>query len=100
MVRQQINIFLALAQGRQMNFDGVEAKKQVLAETPSRGLRGDIHVGRGNHAHIDAARAVRAHALEFASLENRQQLDLQFQRKIRNFVKKWSAVVGQLKAPD
>src|SRR5712664_2236081 len=68
MVRQQVDVFLALAQRRQMNFDGIEPKKQVLAKSAGSSLRGYIHVGGGNHAYVDAPRTGGADALELASL--------------------------------
>src|ERR1700687_1762018 len=86
MVCQHVDIFLALAQRPQMNFDGIEAKKQVLAKTSRGGFRGSIHAGGGNHAHIHAASAGSADALELAGLENAQQLGLQLERNVRNFV--------------
>src|ERR1700687_5878200 len=86
MVRQHVDIFLALAQRRQKNVDGIEAKKQVLPKTARGGFRGYTHVGGGNHAHTHAASAGRADALELAGLENAQQLGLQLERNVRNFV--------------
>ena len=68
MVCEQIDVFLALAQRRQVNFNRIQPEKQVLAESPGSCLRGYIHVGGGDHAHVHAPSAGRADALELAGL--------------------------------
>src|SRR5882757_8688911 len=98
MMRQQINVLFTLAQRRQMNLDGIQAEQQILAKAPRCSLGRDIHIGRGDDTYIDAARARRAYALKFARLQNAQQLGLQLQRHVSNFIKKQCAVVGQLKS--
>src|SRR2546421_7784772 len=83
-----------------MNLDGVKAEKKVLAEASCGGFGGDINVGGSDYAHVDTARAGGADALEFAGFENAQELGLELQGYVGDFVEKEGATVGQLKAAD
>src|SRR2546423_6159939 len=48
-MREQVDIFVAFAQWREMNFDGVETEKKILAEASGSGFGGDINICGGGH---------------------------------------------------
>src|SRR5258708_29997006 len=83
-----------------MNFDGIEAEEQILAETSGGGFGGDVDIGGGDDADVDAASAGGADALELAGFQNAQELGLEFQGHVGDFVEKERAVVGELEAAD
>src|SRR5258708_8790313 len=83
-----------------MNFDGIEAEEQVLAETSGGGFGGDVDIRGGDDADVDAAGAGGADALELAGFENAQELGLEFQGHVGDFVEKERAIVGELEAAD
>src|ERR1700682_5017490 len=99
-MRQKIDVFFAFAQRRQMNFDGVEPKEQILAEASGSGFGSDVNIGGSDDADLDATRAGGTDALQLTGFENAQELGLKFQRHVRDFVEEKSPVVGKLKAPD
>ena len=57
-------------------------------------------VGRREDADVHVARARRADALELAGLEHAQQLRLQVERHVGDFVQEQRAAVGELEAAD
>src|SRR5581483_7470266 len=88
MRRQRHDVLAPLPERRQVNFDGVEAEQEVLAETAGFDFGLQVGIGCRKDAHVDAARFRRADPLELAGLEGAQQLRLQIRRDIRNFVEK------------
>src|SRR5712692_353430 len=64
MVRQKIDVFAAVTQGRDVNLDGIQAKEEILPEPAGSSL--GIHVGirSRKHSHADAPRCGRAYTLK------------------------------------
>ena len=56
-------------------------------------------MGRRNDAHIDLVRRTGAQRANFAVLQHPQQLDLQRQRQVADFVEQQRAAVGDVKQP-
>src|SRR5260370_26148508 len=83
-----------------MNFDGIEAEEQILAETSGGGFGGDVDIGGGDDADVDAAGAGGADALELAGFQNAQELGLEFQGHVGDFVEEEWSVVGEFEAAD
>src|ERR1700676_649897 len=81
-----------------MDFDCVQAEKQVLPETAGGDFFVQGGVGGGDHAHIHAACFGRADTLEIAGLQNAQQLGLQVQRHVGDLIQKQRSSTGQLEA--
>ena len=74
---EQRDVFLALAQRRQLHGDDVQPVEQVFAELPVGHHARQVAVGRGDDAHVDLGRVRVADALELALLQHAQQLHLQ-----------------------
>ena len=75
--RQHGNIFTALAQGRQVNLDGVETEQQILAEAARGNFLCKVCVRGGDHSGIHSPCLRGTDALHLADLEHTQQLGLQ-----------------------
>src|ERR1700675_869997 len=100
MVRQQGDVLAAFAQRRKMDFDGIQAKKQILAETTRGRLGSHICVGGRQNADVHSPGRRRADALEFAGFQHPQKLGLQIERDVGDLVQKKRAALGKLKTPD
>ncbi len=98
--RQRFDVLRALAQRRQLDDDGIEAVKQILAESPALDLGVQVGVGRRQDTRVDVTEPRRADALHLASLQHAQQLGLQPHRHVRDLVEEERAFVGQLEASD
>ena len=66
---------------------------KIGAKTPGADLLTQIAIGRGNHPRIGGPALCFADPLKFAILQHPQQLRLQFERQLPDFVKKQSALV-------
>ena len=98
--RQCRDVVLCAAQRRDANQEDVEAVEQVAAERVVFDHAIEIAAGRGDDADVGVARARAAEALELALLQDAQQLRLDFERQVADFVEKQRAVVGELEPPD
>ena len=89
------DVFLVIAQRRNIDRHDIQAVVEVLAERAFFERRAQVAIRGGDQAHIhfDGARA--AEPLEFALLQNAQQLHLRGRRHIADFVEKKRAFVGQ-----
>src|SRR5262249_32062382 len=92
--------FAAFAQGRKMNFDGVQTEKEIFAERAGRTGGLQVGVGRRNDANVYAARARRAQPLDFAGFEHAQQLGLLPDRHVAGLLEENSAAIGKLESTN
>ena len=94
--RQDRDILGAITQGRDQDRNRGQSVVQVLTECPLIGLGGEIAVrGRHDaHVHLDGRGA--AHPLKLLLLQHAQQLGLQVESHLRNFVQQQRAAVGAL----
>src|SRR5208282_5871092 len=90
------DIFLALAEGRQLQRNDVEAVIQVLAETAFANQLHQIFVGGGKNANVDLDRIGAAEAHEFALLNDAEQLSLRFRADRGDFVEEDRPLVRYL----
>ena len=97
---QQGEIFLAIAQGRQMNVKHVQAEIEILPKLAVRNSLLGIFIGGREHAHVHRRFGLAAQAPDLAVLEHAQQLGLRGRRHFADFVQKERAAVGKLKAAD
>src|ERR1035438_6297335 len=97
---QQRDIIAALAQRRDRERENVEPVIEVGAELPFLHHQREVAVGGGHQAGVGADGAGTAEALEFALLEDAQELGLQLERNLSDFVEEHGAAVCQLKAAD
>src|ERR1700739_1055132 len=100
MHRQSRNIFSPLTQGRQMDFDRIQAKQEVLAKLSCLARILKVGIGRRDNADVDLSAAGRAHAFHFSRLDNPQKLRLLPKRHIANFIEENCSVIGQFKTPN
>ena len=94
MVDEQRNVLAPLAQRRHLDAQHVEPVEEVLAEAAGADLGLEFARGRGDHAHVDAARLRFAERAHFLLLEDAQQLDLERQRQLADLVEEERAAVG------
>ncbi len=94
MPRQIRDVFLAFAQRRNVHGQHVQTVIQVFAKRALFERRAQIHVGGGDHAHIDVPDFVAAQPLELALLQDAQQLHLDAGRHVADFVHENGAGVG------
>ena len=96
--RQHGDVLPALAQGRQVEVDHVEAIEEVLPEAAGFHFFFEVAVGGGHHpdVHLDGAGA--PHPFELHLLEDPEELDLEALGHLGDFVHEQGAVVGQFEA--
>src|SRR5262249_13916311 len=97
-VDQPGNVFLALLQRRQSDGGDAESVIEVFAERFLSDRLEQVAVGGGQDADIDLDRRAAAYPLEFALLQDAQQLDLRLVRDLGDLVQENGAAVGQLEA--
>ena len=95
-VHEQRNVLAPLPQRRQRDGEHVEAVPEVFAEAARLHLLEEVAIGRGDDARVGLERDVAADALELAVLEHAQQLGLQVQRQLADFVEEERGAVGDL----
>ena len=76
----------AAAQRRHFERDHRQTIEQIFAKTTGSDFLPQIAVGRGQHAHVDLPRLTRTDALKTLFLQDPQQLGLQCQVDLRDFV--------------
>src|ERR1700678_3974930 len=97
---QRPDILTALAQGRYENGKDVEAVVQIAAKLASFYTLQEVPVGRRQQAKIHLQSLPAAQPFELSILQHAQQLGLQTQRSLGDFIQKQRAPVGQLDAPE
>ena len=90
------NIFLVVAQRRNVDGDDVQAVVEILAERAFFERGAQVAIGGGDQAHVHFERFRSAEALEFALLQNAQKLHLNRGGNVADFVEEKRALVGQL----
>ena len=97
---QQRYIFPALPERRQGETDDVEAVKQVFAKAARRHFTLQIPV-RGRHqANVDLDPLQGTERADFLFLKHAEQLDLEFQGKLADFVEEGRAAIGEFDQPS
>ena len=98
---EQADVLGALAERRELDADDVQPVEKVLAEVfRSDDLLFEVLVRRGDDAHVGLQDVVAADAGEFALLQHAQDLALQRQRHVADFVEEKRAAIALLEAPD
>src|SRR5271157_297639 len=98
MVYQQRNVLSSLPKRRDLNRKHVQSIKQVFAKLAFANHRGKIPVGRGDDSHIDMDRFGAPQTFELLLLNGTQQLWLQFQADVADFIEKKRTMIGQLES--
>lgn len=98
-LRQQQQVFAAFTQGRDVHRDDVQTVKQVFTKPPQTHIIGQVPVGRRHHPHVGTAGLAGAHRAVAAVFQKVQQLGLQAQWQLADFVEKQRATVGLADQP-
>src|SRR6476646_3817277 len=95
MLSQRTNVFFALTQRRQTETNHIEAEEQIASERSL--LHGHLQVptGRGDNPNIDRDGFAVAMGMKFPFLQGTNQLSLNIQRHLSDFVKEYAATAGQ-----
>ena len=93
---QRQDVVAAFAQRRQRQRKYVEAVVEVFAEAAGGHFIAQQAVGGGDDAHVERHRRAAAEALDFALLQHAQQLGLQRQRHLGDFVEQDRAALRLL----
>jgi hypothetical protein len=99
-LRERQDVVGPVAKGRHGQLDDVEAEVEVLAERALRDGARQIGVRRADEADVGLARDVAAEPLEFARLQDAQELHLSRGREIADLVEEERAAVGFLETAD
>src|SRR5829696_2847636 len=83
---QHRNVFYPLTEWWKGDGEYIEAVIEIHSEKLLRDQPGEILIGCGHHAYTDAPGMRAAQALELLLLQNAQQLRLQFERNIADFI--------------
>jgi len=94
-VDQGDNVRSSLAQGRNLDADDVQPVVQVLPKAPFTQQGFDRTVGRSDKPGLDGNLGCAAQGAHPSVFQNVQQLRLDFQRKLADFVEKERAVCGR-----
>src|SRR5205823_4956224 len=97
---QRRNIVAPIAQRGGREGDDMEAVVEVLPELPGRDQRGQVAVGGGDDPDVDVDGALTADPLEFALLQDPEQLELERRGDVADLVEQQGAAMGQLEAPE
>src|SRR5271166_3483128 len=98
MVYQQRNVLSSLPKRRDLNRKHVQSIKQVFAKLAFANHRGKIPVGGGDDSHIDMDRSGAPQTFELLLLNGTQQLGLQFQADVTDFIEKKRTMIGEFES--
>ncbi len=95
-MREEGNVFLAIAQRRQLDRKHVQPVEQILPQLAGAHRFHRIHVRRGNDAHVHGLLLAPAQAAEGALLEHAQQFHLGPRNHLGDLVQENRSAVGEL----
>ena len=91
---QSGDLFAAVAQRRDHQLDDGEAVVEILPEAPGSCLGGQVAIGAGDDADVDALHLPRADRLDLAFLQHAQELCLDRRGKLTHLVEHERSSVG------
>src|SRR6266404_5857001 len=94
------NVCFPFAERGQRNGENIQPIVQILSKLTVSHQLPQISVARNNDTNIDARRTGATYRLEFTLLEHTEQLGLEFQWHVSNFIEKQRATIRQRKAAD
>src|SRR5580700_343524 len=95
MAGENRNVFLALAQRRQCERNYVEPVIKIRPELAALDHRCQRNIGCGNHADINLDSRSLAKTLEFALLQDSQQLGLKVERHFTDLIQQNRSAMGE-----
>ena len=100
MIRQGRDVLGPFAQRRHRQGQHVQPVEQILAKPALGDGLAQAHIGRGDDADIQADGFAAADAADLAFLQEAQQVALQVDRHVADFVQEQRAAVGILDLAD
>ena len=100
MGHQRGQILQPLPQRREVEWEDIEAKEEVLPKSALPHLLLQRAVGGGHHPHIHPQRPLRADALKLPGFQGAEQFRLGFGAQVSHLVEKERALVGQLEPAE
>ena len=97
---QESNVAGTLAQGRRSDGNYVQAVVEILVEFAFADALSEVAIGCGDEADVDAYIFRTAYPLKFALLQNAQELGLDLERQLPDFIQKERGAVGLLETAD
>src|SRR5258705_12609816 len=94
---KQGNVFTTFTQGRNTDWEHVQAIVKITPELSLRHHLFQIAISRRHQSYVNAFGPRTTHPLVHALLQGAQEFGLQFKRHITHFVEKQSTAVRQLK---
>src|SRR5438094_146284 len=92
--REQRNVLLAFPQGRNADWKHVQPVIEIASKFPSGNHLFKIAVRGGYEANVNFASKRASQAFELPLLQCPQQLGLDFNRNVSNFIQKQRALIG------
>ena len=90
------DVLTPLAQGAQADRHHGQAIVEVFAKATGGHLAAQVTVGGGDHPHVQVQRTPTTHSLHLAFLQHAQQLGLQRQGHLGDFIQQQGAALGLL----
>src|SRR5258707_5469625 len=100
MFRQGNDVFPSLTQRREGERKYREPVVKILAKLFFFNTAQKIHVGSGNHTHIDAKNIGTSETLDFSVLQEAKELCLHAQRQLADLVEKQCATMRDVNSPQ
>ena len=94
MLGQRADVFAALAERRQFDFEGDQAEVEIVAKLALGHPLLQVLVRRGDHAKIAAQGVFAAHRHDLAELQHAEQLDLEGHGDVGHFIEEDRAAAG------
>src|SRR5439155_23001119 len=95
---EEWDITLPLPQRGKLDQKNAQTVVEILAEASRPDLGLEVPVRRRDHAHVDLARGVVAHALVLPLLQHAEEFGLKLDREVADLVEQDGTAVGQLEA--
>src|SRR5277367_3448524 len=94
LLREQWDIVAPLPQRRQMHLDDIQSVEEIFAEFPLLDHLREVSIGCANQANVDAYGLVASQSLKISFLNHAQQLGLQSQSEVADFIQKQGSSIG------
>jgi hypothetical protein len=100
MLHEWRNVFASIPQGRQRDRKYIQAIVQIAAKFSTRHHSLEVLVSRGDQTHVDAMRAPAPQPFEFLFLQNAEELGLQRERYVPDFIEEQGSFISQVETAD
>ena len=91
------NVFGAVAQGFESDAEDIEAVVEILAKKAFFDALREVEIGGGDYTNVETDSLITAEPFDFFFLKDAQQLRLNGEGHISNFVKEYGSVIGAFK---